>query len=129
MSHLASVQLPEFGRDDVLPALPLDEYPTRLDTTVERMTHDGFDMVIVYADREHSATLAFLTGFDPRFEEALLLLDTHGHQRLLVGNECLGYLPDPALGFEVELFTVAQPHAGRQACGSRLASHILETLP
>ena len=28
----------------------------------------------VYADREHSANLSWLTGFDPRFEEALFIL-------------------------------------------------------
>ena len=27
---------------------------------------------MVYGDREHFANLAFLTGFDPRFEEAIL---------------------------------------------------------
>ena len=116
MSYLATVPLPTFGRDDALSPISIDEYRTRLDATVERMTRAGFDMLVVYADREHSATLAFLTGFDPRFEEALLLLDTHGHRRLLVGNECLGYLPDPALGFEVELFQelslLGQPRDG-----------------
>ena len=47
----------------------------------------------------------YLTGFDPRFEEALLRLSAEGHRKLLVGNECLGYLPDAkALDLEVELF-------------------------
>ncbi|MFO1500756.1 MAG: hypothetical protein U1G07_20615 [Verrucomicrobiota bacterium] len=63
------------------------------------------DTLLVYADREHSANLSYLTGFDPRFEEALLLLSSEGRRKLLVGNECLGYLPDiQALGLEVELF-------------------------
>jgi hypothetical protein len=35
---------------------------------------------MVYADREHFANMAYLTGFDPRFEEALLIL-TQDHQR------------------------------------------------
>ncbi len=48
----------------------------------------------VYADREHFANLAWLTGFDPRFEEALLLLaaDPGRDPLLLVGNECVSYL-------------------------------------
>ena len=37
-------------------------------------TKAGFDAIIVYADREHCANLSYLTGFDPRFEEALLIL-------------------------------------------------------
>jgi hypothetical protein len=61
---------------------------------------------VVWGDREHSANLAYLTGFDPRFEEAVLILDTAGQRapRLLVGNECLGYAPDPAIGITVELW-------------------------
>ena len=36
-----------------------------------RMDERGLDQLVVYADREHSANLSYLTGFDPRFEEAL----------------------------------------------------------
>ena len=64
----------------------------------------GLDALAVYGDREHFANIAYLTGFDPRFEEALLLLDRLGRRMLVVGNECLGYLPDAALKLEVELF-------------------------
>ena len=48
------------------------------------MQQAGLTFLVVYADREHSANLSFLTGFDPRFEEAVLLLDARGHRRLLV---------------------------------------------
>ena len=43
---------------------------------------------MVYADREHSANLAYLTGFDPRFEEAILVVGATGEPAILVGNEC-----------------------------------------
>jgi hypothetical protein len=43
---------------------------------------------VVYGDREHSANLAYLTGFDPRFEEAVLILGRSGDPAILVGNEC-----------------------------------------
>ena len=36
----------------------------------------GYDHVVVWADREHSANLAYLSGFDPRFEEAVLIVGT-----------------------------------------------------
>ncbi len=42
----------------------------------------------MYADREHSANLAWLTGFDPRFEEAILVLGPNDLPAILVGNEC-----------------------------------------
>jgi Xaa-Pro aminopeptidase len=99
------VALPSFGRARACPDIPTELYRTRLARTVERLRAEKQDTLVVYADREHCANLAYLTGFDPRFEEALLLLSSEGRRKLLVGNECLGYLPDTqALGLEVELF-------------------------
>ncbi len=46
--------------------------------------------MVVYGDREHVGNLAFVCGFDPRFEEALLVLG-RGKRRLVVGTEGLGY--------------------------------------
>jgi len=71
---------------------------------VERMARAGLDVLAVYADREHSATMAYLTGMDPRFEEALLLIGKGGNALLLVGNECEGYVPDEKPALTVELF-------------------------
>ena len=44
----------------------------------------------MWGDREHSANIAYLTGFDPRFEEAVLIVGTSGDPALLLGNECYG---------------------------------------
>jgi len=51
------------------------------------MTH-----LVVYGDREHFANLMYLTHFDPRFEEALLIIRLEGTPLILVGNECEGHL-------------------------------------
>jgi len=75
-----------------------------MQVVTERMRAGKLDFLIVYGDREHFANLAYLTGFDPRFEEALLLLSADGRRKLLVGNECMGYLPDDRLEIEIELF-------------------------
>jgi len=105
MVEIVPLELPDFGGlDEPLPPIPLSEYERRLGALVGRMEEAHLDFLVVYADREHFANLAFLTGFDPRFEEALLLLDTMGRRRLLVGNECLGYLPDAGLNCETVLF-------------------------
>jgi hypothetical protein len=99
------VTLPSFGRERTCPEIPAGLYRVRLAQTVDRLRAEKLETLVVYADREHCANLAYLTGFDPRFEEALLLLSSDGGRKLLVGNECLGYLPDvEALGLEVELF-------------------------
>ncbi len=88
------------------PPLPLssDIYSARLWAAAVRIQREGIDVLAIYGDREHSANLAYLTGFDPRFEEALLLLGSDGRTKLLVGNECMGYTPDPALEIDIELF-------------------------
>ena len=58
------------------PELPPALYAARLARLRERMARRGYDHLVVYADREHSANLAYLTGFDPRFEEAILIVGT-----------------------------------------------------
>ena len=64
----------------------------RLERLRERdATERGYDRLVVYADREHSANLAYLTGFDPRFEEAILVVGPAGEPAILVGNECYGH--------------------------------------
>ncbi len=90
VARLADVPLPDFGRPSSTPELPASLYPARLDRLRERMSARRFDRLVVYADREHSANLAYLTGFDPRFEEAILVVGQTGAPAILVGNECHG---------------------------------------
>lgn len=104
MVELTTVALPDHGRAQCLPDLPIAIYQARLAAATTRARAIGLEFLVVYGDREHASNLSYLTGFDPRFEEALLLIAVEGRKKLLVGNECLGYLPDAALGLEVELF-------------------------
>ena len=89
-SRLAPIQLPDFGVSDVRPELPASLYPERIDRLRERMAARAYDRLVVYADREHSANLAWMSGFDPRFEEAILVLGGEDDPAILVGNECYG---------------------------------------
>ncbi len=89
-ARLAEVRLPEFGVPEESPGIPAAIYRDRLERLRARMDEHGYDRLLVYADREHSANLAYLTGFDPRFEEALLVVGPSGEPALLVGNECYG---------------------------------------
>ncbi|MCV0403120.1 MAG: M24 family metallopeptidase [Chloroflexi bacterium] len=75
---------------DAMPEIPAQLYAERLHRLRERAAAAGLERVLVYADREHSANLSYLTGFDPRFEEALLVLGPEGDPAVLVGNECYG---------------------------------------
>ncbi len=90
MARLVEIDLPDFGMPDVRPELPASLYPARLARLRERADARGHDRLVIYADREHSASLAWLTGFDPRFEEAVLVVGPTGEPAILVGNECWG---------------------------------------
>lgn len=58
-------------------------------SVLERMQKAGYDCLVIYADREHGSNYAYLTGFEPRFEESVLILHTNGRAFLLLGNENL----------------------------------------
>ena len=88
--RLADVALPVFGAPDARPDLPKERYPERLSRLRERMEQRGYDRLVVYADREHGGNLSYLTGFDPRFEEAVLIVGPTSDPVILVGNECWG---------------------------------------
>jgi hypothetical protein len=89
-ARLIEVELPEFGMPAAMPEIPLSVYEARLARLRTRATDRGYDHLVVYADREHSANLGYLTGFDPRFEEAILVMGPAGEPAILVGNECFG---------------------------------------
>ena len=104
MITTTKVQLPRFGTEPSRPEIPVGIYQQRMASTRARMRAAGFDFLVVYGDREHFANLAYLTGFDPRFEEAVLLIEARSRALLVVGNECMGFLPDSRIGLEVQLF-------------------------
>ncbi len=101
--ELAPIELPEFGLPTVEPRIPAETYERRIKAAQMRTMPESTDHValVIYADREHFANLAYLTGYDPRFEEALLILsskrvDTPGltawnKPMLVVGNEGWSY--------------------------------------
>lgn len=89
--ELAEIELPEFGLPSVQPAIPLATYEARMDAARTRASAAGYDALLVYGDREHFANLTYLTGYDPRFEEALLVLLPGRKPVLLLGNEGMAY--------------------------------------
>ncbi|MDL2327225.1 hypothetical protein LJC64_00990 [Ruminococcaceae bacterium OttesenSCG-928-A11] len=72
------------------PELPAAVYEGRLDRLVERMAAGGLDAVVIYADREHIHNFKYFAAFDPRFEEALLVIHRDRRIFAVLGNECLG---------------------------------------
>ena len=85
--ELATVELPRYELPAAPPSVPAATYLARLAGAERAAAEAGLDALIVYADREHFANLAYLTGFDPRFEEAMLILADGKAPVLFVGNE------------------------------------------
>jgi Xaa-Pro aminopeptidase len=89
--ELAPVELPAYSLPSALPSIPVATYEARLAAALAAAVAAGLDALVVYADREHFANLSYLTGYDPRFEEALLIMVPGRAPVLLVGNEGLAY--------------------------------------
>ena len=102
-ARLAEVSLPGFGTSEEAPEIPASIYADRLERFRARAEASGYDRIVVYADREHSANLAYLTGFDPRFEEAMLVVGSD-EPAILVGNECFAMAGAAPLPMRRELF-------------------------
>lgn len=90
--QLIEIEWPNFGKAPPPPRPNLAEFAGRIAAARAGMARLGLTHLVVYGDREHFANLAYLTGFDPRFEEALLIIGESGTPLLVVGNECYGYL-------------------------------------
>ncbi|MEA2523481.1 MAG: hypothetical protein QOF73_708 [Thermomicrobiales bacterium] len=109
--ELRRVVLPEFGIPVERPAITTTEYEQRARALYEAV---GLDWVVVYGDREHFGNLVWLSGYDPRFEEALLLLGPRDQRVLLVGIEGVAYAEVTGLPVDVRFYhpfsIQGQPH-------------------
>lgn len=87
-AKLRKLNPPTFGLSATRPTIPAQTYEARVAAAVAGA---DVDWLVVYADREHFGNMVFLSGFEPRFEEALLLLGRKGQRVLLTGNESQSY--------------------------------------
>lgn len=83
--------IPQPDSWQAVPSVPLTDatLKKRKARVLERMAQLSLETLIVYADKEHGANFEYLTGFIPRFEEALLVLHRDGEAVLVLGNENL----------------------------------------
>jgi hypothetical protein len=120
MSRMIRIDWPDNGAPDLPPVFSLAEAEGRLAALRRAAAARGYDVVVIYGDREHAANIHWLTGFDPRFEEAVLVV-TPGDALLLAGNECLAYTAVSPLvqaelvrvGHCASLSLPSQPRGGR----------------
>lgn len=90
--HLKEIEWPEFGTAEPVIYPSAEELQGRIDKCRETMKARGLTHLVVYGDREHFGNMMYLAHFDPRFEEALLIIGLTGKPLMLVGNECVGHL-------------------------------------
>lgn len=95
--ELVEVGSPPLELPEQLPSIGAAELDARI--AALRAAVDA-DWVVVYGDREHAASLIYLCNFDPRFEEALLVLG-RDRRALIVGTEDLGYTPIVPIDLEI----------------------------
>ncbi len=90
--RIIQIGWPEFGQAAYPPQASSAEFEQRVQRLRAGMNERKLTHLVVYGDREHFANLAYLTGFDPRFEEALFIIGLTGIPLLVVGNECEAYV-------------------------------------
>ena len=64
-------------------------YQDRLNAVCKAMAAENLDAMLIYADREHGSNFGYFTGFEPRFEEACLVIHRDGTAWIMLGNESL----------------------------------------
>jgi Xaa-Pro aminopeptidase len=134
MPRLIEIDWPDLGPPPPPPPLTAAELHGRLANLRARCLPERAGeahLVAVYGDREHAANLHWLTGFDPRFEEALLIV-SQSVATLLVGNECVPYAlasPLAAAGQLEVLHVPALSLNDQPRDGLRLAEALARAVP
>lgn len=95
--ELVEVEPPPLELAEAPPTIGAEELEIRLGAL---QAAGEADWIVVYGDREHNASLLYLTNLDPRFEEALLVLG-RGRRTLILGKEDVGYAPVVPIEVEV----------------------------
>jgi len=91
------VKKPELDCSNVPVILDDATMQERYEKVLFRMHAEAIDTLIIYADLEHGNNFEYLTGFLPRFEEALLVIHSDRQNFMIMGNENLNKVPSARL--------------------------------
>lgn len=114
MAKFAQVDQLSLTLGEAIPEPAVEEYRARLRQATDLMAARGLDVLVVYGDREHFGDIYHLAGVDPRFEEAILVLDSGGVGSVLLGNENLGVWPVADIGLASVLWQELSPPGQRR---------------
>ena len=90
-ARLTEIELPKLSRPTVEPTVPSTEFNERNSKLKSLMKSRQLDTMVIYGDREHFGNITYLSGYDPRFEESLLIINKNRTPTLLVGLEGMQY--------------------------------------
>jgi len=88
-------EIPEYTKQD---------YDLRISNLLKMAKERKYSSIVIYADREHHTNISYFTGFDVRFEEALLIFTEGKKPTLLVGNEGFVYCDLVPIDFNKVLY-------------------------
>ena len=113
--NIQEIKVPPFPsgkiHESIVHIADAETYRNRISNALElaRSRYNATHL-LVYGDREHFANIHYFTGFDPRFEEALLILSGEQEPLILLGNEGLVYseiIPYPIQKVLYQSFSLA----------------------
>jgi hypothetical protein len=108
---------------------PAATYEGRIKEAIELAKERGLSHLFIYGDREHFANIHYFSGYDPRFEEAILVLSEHARPAIFVGNE--GYSYSSIIPYAIDRIlyqTFSLPDQPRRAGNERVFSDSLVRL-
>lgn len=109
-------------RYDNAPVLTAEDYGGRIQALLEQGKE--YSHLVIYADKEHFSNLDYLIGYDPRYEECILVLRRGELPALLLGNEGMGQSLCVTVPHEKLLFQALSP-MGQSRVGSLPLEEIL----
>lgn len=100
-----------------VPSLTKDDYKCRTKKLFSMPQASDYDYIVIYGDREHFSNIQYFTGYDPRWEETLLLLHREKKPLLLVANEGIGYVKAAPAEMDIAMYQnfglMGQPNDSR----------------
>lgn len=91
--QLRQIPAPATFREVKTPVISDEVMRQRLQNLLKAMRDQDLDSLVIYADKEHGGNFEYLSGFIPRFEEALLVISAAGELAYVMGNENLKLVP------------------------------------
>lgn len=87
-----------------VPEITAEDYTERQERLWKMQQASGYEVIVIYGDREHFSNIHYFTGYDPRWEESLLFLRRNEKPVLLVGNEGMGYVGGLVSEVDVQMY-------------------------